>query len=196
MGSWNRSSLPSISNFECETEYSKSKYCFKTLVMLVMGVLLGSALKFIFYCELQYKVWKSLPRLTPRGYFRYLSRKAQGCLCPAIRSQKFTCQKRLTIHEIDSILTGQLLKKFDSFGQCLWREVSKPKTALRLTSKQQQYHYSLITIVRSLDFIPTEKGSPGKTFILFFFFFSPFWSFLGPHPRHMEVLRLGVQSEL
>uniref|UniRef100_A0A8D1ZKU7 Uncharacterized protein n=1 Tax=Sus scrofa TaxID=9823 RepID=A0A8D1ZKU7_PIG len=29
----------------------------------------------------------------------------------------------------------------------------------------------------------------------FFFFFCPF-VFLGPHMRHMEVLRLGVQSEL
>ena len=28
---------------------------------------------------------------------------------------------------------------------------------------------------------------------LFFFFF---FSFLGPHPRHMEVPRLGVKSEL
>ena len=28
----------------------------------------------------------------------------------------------------------------------------------------------------------------------FFFFF--FWSFLGPHPQHMEVPRLGVESEL
>ena len=27
-----------------------------------------------------------------------------------------------------------------------------------------------------------------------FFFF--FWSFLGPHPRHMEIPRLGVKSEL
>ena len=28
---------------------------------------------------------------------------------------------------------------------------------------------------------------------VFFFFF---WSFLGPHLRHMEVTRLGVESEL
>ena len=33
---------------------------------------------------------------------------------------------------------------------------------------------------------------------LFFFFFFSFWSFclLGPHPQHMEVPRIGVESEL
>ena len=32
--------------------------------------------------------------------------------------------------------------------------------------------------------------------LFFFFFFWSFWSFLGPHPWHIEVSRLGVQSEL
>ena len=34
------------------------------------------------------------------------------------------------------------------------------------------------------------------SFSLFFFFFFVFLPFLGPLPWHMEVLRLGVQSEL
>jgi len=40
--------------------------------------------------------------------------------------------------------------------------------------------------------------APQMHFILFFYFlfFSVFLPFLGPHPRHMEVPRLGVESEL
>ena len=37
-----------------------------------------------------------------------------------------------------------------------------------------------------------SRNQHRKSTILFFFFFG----FLGPHPRHMEVPRLGVQSEL
>ena len=36
----------------------------------------------------------------------------------------------------------------------------------------------------------------GKDFLLGWFFFSFFLVFLGPHPQHMEVPRLGVESEL
>uniref|UniRef100_A0A8D1MBY8 Cystathionine beta-synthase n=1 Tax=Sus scrofa TaxID=9823 RepID=A0A8D1MBY8_PIG len=36
----------------------------------------------------------------------------------------------------------------------------------------------------------------GWFFFFFFFFFLVFFVILGPHPRHMEVPRLGVQSEL
>ena len=32
--------------------------------------------------------------------------------------------------------------------------------------------------------------------MLIFFFFLSFFVFLGPHPQHMEVPRLGIQSEL
>ena len=35
-------------------------------------------------------------------------------------------------------------------------------------------------------------GRAEVSFLFFFFFFG----FLGPHPRHMEVSRLGVKSEL
>ena len=45
-----------------------------------------------------------------------------------------------------------------------------------------------------------EMGSPDSVFLfgvfcwkIFFFFWS--FVFLGPHPRHMEVPRLGVESE-
>ena len=37
---------------------------------------------------------------------------------------------------------------------------------------------------------------PASSWILVRFFFFFFLSFLGPHPWHMEVSRLGVQSEL
>ena len=33
-------------------------------------------------------------------------------------------------------------------------------------------------------------------FFIFFKFFFKFFCFLGPHPKYMEVLRIGVQSEL
>ena len=38
------------------------------------------------------------------------------------------------------------------------------------------------------------KGGGGTCLVIFFFFF--FFVFLGPHPRHMEVPRLGVELEL
>ena len=41
---------------------------------------------------------------------------------------------------------------------------------------------------------PYPRHSESDFFFLFFFFF--FFVFLGPHPRHMEVPRLEVQSEL
>ena len=47
--------------------------------------------------------------------------------------------------------------------------------------------------------VPPPKHSPLHRlfwFFLFFFFFSVFLPFPGPFPRHMEVPRLGVQSEL
>ena len=51
--------------------------------------------------------------------------------------------------------------------------------------------------------MPVQLQSPCLSYIsgfqweqFFFFFFLGFWSFLGPHLWHMEVPRLGVQSEL
>ena len=42
----------------------------------------------------------------------------------------------------------------------------------------------------------TDEQQFGITPFLFNFFFFFFFGFLGLHPRHMEVPRLGVQSEL
>ena len=39
-----------------------------------------------------------------------------------------------------------------------------------------------------------EEGTNSPFFFSFLFFF--FFGFLGPHPRHMEVPKLGVESEL
>ena len=45
--------------------------------------------------------------------------------------------------------------------------------------------------------VQTEGRSLRTTLLLLFFFLSFFFCcFLGPHPQHMEVPRLGVQLEL
>ena len=44
--------------------------------------------------------------------------------------------------------------------------------------------------------IPMCHSGNSKNLHTFFFFFFFFFCFLGPHPRHTEVPRLGVESEL
>ena len=56
---------------------------------------------------------------------------------------------------------------------------------------QQLATYSQFCFIYALS---TSYLFPTGLFLLSFFFF--FFVFLGPHPRHIEVSRLGVQSEL
>ena len=41
-----------------------------------------------------------------------------------------------------------------------------------------------------------KDGSSSSFIFVYFAFFFFFFAFVGPHPWHMEVLRLGVESEL
>ena len=50
----------------------------------------------------------------------------------------------------------------------------------------------IIIVIAQILFMSCDKNDTAKIF--FFFFFG--LSFLGLHPGHMEVLRLGSQSEL
>ena len=50
--------------------------------------------------------------------------------------------------------------------------------------------------VTLLPYCPPRTSSSFPCLFFFFFFFFYFSCFLGPHPRHMEVPRLGVESEL
>ena len=45
-------------------------------------------------------------------------------------------------------------------------------------------------------YITASKFSKIKQYVIFFVVFVFFFYFLGPHPQHMEVPRLGVESEL
>ena len=58
-------------------------------------------------------------------------------------------------------------------------------------------HISFQVIVVSV-YIPRRgiAGSYGNSFFSFFFVFWLFFFFLGLHPQHMEVPKLGVESEL
>ena len=49
---------------------------------------------------------------------------------------------------------------------------------------------------RSPLFLPHHLTQHVKYYMYFLFFFFCFVSFLGPHPQHMQVPRLGVESEL
>ena len=46
----------------------------------------------------------------------------------------------------------------------------------------------------SSNFVSSSGMTLFKIFILFYFCF--FFVFLGPHPQHIEVLRVGIESEL
>ena len=52
----------------------------------------------------------------------------------------------------------------------------------------------LCILAHSLEILISQSEVGLRVCISFSFFF--FFVFLGPHPRHMEVPRLGVQSEL
>ena len=58
----------------------------------------------------------------------------------------------------------------------------------------QRRQSTLVLGSKSLDKSGNKLEDP-RTDLLFFFFFCLF-VFLGPHPKHMDVSRLGVQSEL
>ena len=87
-----------------------------------------------------------------------------------------TSEKRKQRHLVFEV--GQLLHR----QQTPWRGVVPP-TSFR---RGQALSISAQTVS---SFDPCLWAS-----VLFFFFFFP--AFLGPHPQHVEVLRLGVKSEL
>ena len=74
--------------------------------------------------------------------------------------------------------------------------------------KWEHYEYTDVTSGRTVSYrVSEDRGSSSgwmvrKSFFFFFFFFSFFFFFflalvfIGPHPWHMEVLRLGVKLEL
>ena len=92
-----------------------------------------------------------------------------------------------------------------SIGPLAWKLLYAMDAALKKLKKKKKE-------VKALDFIKQKqcdqtKHTCGLEFVLgpicfwsrknFYFFFSFFFNlFLGLHPRHMEVPRLGVESEL
>lgn len=67
-------------------------------------------------------------------------------------------------HEADSVLIGQFLKKFNSFGQCSWRIVSKQKIKIRLRGRQEPDQYSLVDCGKESRFYSYKEGKPWKGF--------------------------------
>ena len=101
-----------------------------------------------------------------------------------------------------AILSVLTLQGYGAWGT--WASVSRVLIALLSWQEQSQCHLGM-SLVQPSSLLSDEVGEPGLhlqhegpwgmppllgsvVFILFF-------GFLGPHPQHMEVPRLGIKSD-
>ena len=72
-----------------------------------------------------------------------------------------------------------------------------PIKGFNMTSREAQEEGKRFKDLRpALSQLQSYRETCLAWFLFFFFFFFFFLLFLGPHPRHMEVPRLGIESKL
>ena len=84
------------------------------------------------------------------------------------------------------------MQKFPGQGSNLHHSIDNTGSLTTRPPGNSLYLLFLIIPISSLVTLAQLLSAVATSMVIFFFFFS----FLGPHPRHMEVPRLGVESEL